>query len=210
MVFMNLTRNSHNNMYVKSFPHLPLRTHAVVILVAIFAVLFFSLRAQAESYNLLDTNVRQYKQRVEEKRKHIKELAEKKSELRDQAAIRGILNEMIVDAKELKESFVKFQKEKKRLLYEYPQKGDLTERQYKRFEIETIEEMNTLSNIDLRLKGVLNKVEETYEKPPEVLAADKQKKEKSKHEDESPRKTEHQTTVKEEPSPASTRPVLSF
>lgn len=178
----------------------------------IFLLLFlFSTQALAESYTQLDTNVRQYQGRVEEKRRHLKELSEKKAELKDQTAIRAVLDDMIVDAKELKENFVKFQREKKRLMYEYPQKGDLTERQYKRFEIETTEEINTLSNIDLRLKGVLSKLEKTYEKAPEIIELEKKKKEKFEAEiGHTKTKPEHATSVKAEPSPSPARPKLTY
>ena len=169
-------------------------------------ILSSSKTAFAEGYERLNTIVRQYQHHVEDKRRHIKELAEQKATLHDQAAIRAILDETIVDAKEIKENFVKFQKEKKRLMYEFPQKNDVSEHQYKRFELETIEEMNTVSNIDLRLKGVLSKMEKTYEKPPEVIAMEKKKKEEANK----PAATSQPKSVKAEPTPESSRPKLSY
>lgn len=187
-------------------------------------IFIVSLKAMAtESYQQLNSNVRQYQSRVEDKRRLIKELAEKKSELKDQAAIRAILDEMIVASKELKENFVRFQREKKKLVYQNPQKGDLTERQYRRFELETIEEMNTISNLDLRLKAVLKKIQETYGRPPELVEEERLKNEKLKA---SAKATEHESVDikneqahksepgknshgKEDPAKSS-RPVLSY
>ncbi len=174
-----------------------------------FIFLFLSYSAcpaLADSYAQLNANVRQYKTRVEDRRAHIKELAEKKAELHEQEAIRAILDEMITDANDLKENFVKFQREKKKLMYEHPQQGDATERQYRRFEIETIEEINTISNIDLRLKGILMKIGKTYAKAPEVVAKENAKQAKEEKREE-PQQKSH--TPKTEPA-TSTRPKLTY
>lgn len=170
-------------------------------------LLFFISKVYAESYTLLDSQVKSYQVRVEEKRKKLAELAEKKATLKDDLAVRSVLDEMIVEAREMKETFKRFQKEKKRLQYSYPARGEETERKYKRFELATIEEFNTISNIDVRLKGVLARLEETYEKPPEVLEHERQLEEKRKKSQAQPKRS----TVKENTKPVQQeRPVLSY
>jgi outer membrane murein-binding lipoprotein Lpp len=136
-----------------------------------FLVLFMHLPsfAKAESYNQLDANVRQLQNRVEEKQKKIKELGEQKNATKDKAAQKAILDEMVVEARELRENVVKFQKEKKRLKYQHPERGDETDRKYKRFEVQVLEDLSSFSNLDLRLKGALGRVEKSYGKPPEVV-----------------------------------------
>jgi len=142
---------------------------SITAAIILAAALVLSVSAMAESYNLLDANVRSLQTRIEDKQKKIKELGEKKAGLKDRAAQKLILDEMVVEARELKESFVKFQKEKKKLKYQHPERGDETDRKYRHFEVQTVEELNSFSNLDLRLKGALGKVEKSYGKPPEVV-----------------------------------------
>lgn len=177
-----------------------------VELAAIISVMIFSSHLWAESYTSLDASVKMYQNRVEDKTHKLKELSEKKAAAKNESEMRATLDEMIVEAKSLKESFVKFQKEKKRLKYEFPAQGDETERRYKRFELETIEELNSLSNIDLRLKGLLNRIEKVYDKPPEKIAKERkieEERNKSSQELKSKEKKE-ETKVLED------RPKLSY
>lgn len=168
------------------------------------------LRPAKESYVVLDSQVKMHQGRIIDRKKRIQELADKKAQTKDPTQIQDTLNEMIVQARELKESFVEFQKQKKKLLYEYPEKGDQTERQYKHFEIEMVEEFNSMSNIDLRLKGALDQMEKAYEKPPEVVEMEKQRREKLEGRSQTARMAEPKTTVKQEPSPTPNRPKLSY
>lgn len=154
----------------------------------------------------LDSVVKGYQTRIEDKQKKIQELAEKKATTKDETQIRAALDEMIIEAKEMKEIFVKFQKEKKRLKYEYPSHGDDTDRKYRRFELETIEELNSLSNVDLRLKGLLQRIERVYEKPPEKVAKEQQREEEKRK-----ASTKLYSNDKKESEPVlDSRPKLSY
>lgn len=166
-------------------------------------LLGFSIFARAESYGLLDANVRSLQAKIEDKQKKIKELADKKTGVKDRGAQVAIMDEMVVEAREMKEAFVRFQKEKKRLKYQFPDRGEETERKYRRFEIQTVEELNSFSNIDLRLKGVLGRVHRTYGPPPEVIQ--KQEEQKAQKVQESGR-----LQSKEKDDSLMERPKLSY
>jgi hypothetical protein len=172
----------------------------------VFSISQFAMAT--ESYIALDAAVKACQSRVEDKQKRIRELGEEKAGVKDEAKVKEILDEMISEAKEMKDFFVKFQKQKKRLQYEFPSKGDETERKYKRFEVDTIEQLNSLSNTDLRLKGLLSRVEHVYQKPPEKIAKEQREEDERRrnsttlHSDE--KKNPEQDKVLEE------RPKLSY
>ena len=157
-----------------------------------------------ESYQQLDAKVNAMKIKAEGHRKKIKELAETKSVQTDESAIRLMLDEMVSEAKEMKKTLINFRKAKKRLTYSYPAKGTEIDQKYRHFEVEMVEEMNSLSNIDLRLKGLLTEVEQAYIQPTEVKEIEKRRKGSSSQGE------SHRATIKEQPTPVEARPKLSY
>lgn len=166
----------------------------ITMAIIVAAIFVLSLSAMAESYNQLDSSVRSLQTKIEERKNKIKELGEKKITVKDAGAQRAIMDEMVVAAREMKESFVKFQAEKKKLKYQFPNRGDETERQYKRFEVQIVEDLNSFSNMDLRLKGVLSRIEKSYGKPPEVVKKEEAQKAQTAAKSETLQSKEPETT----------------
>ena len=92
----------------------------------------------------------------------IQELIQKKEALDDPAALKETLTEMVTKHKELTKIAAEREDELAHMRFKHPEKGDLSKREYSRYEIKTLEQMEAGQGIDGKLDRIKAIIETKY------------------------------------------------
>ena len=125
--------------------------------------------AHADDWNQHEQRMMSYRAKIHAIESDIHGLIEHKHHAKKEA-MHEILVALTAKHKDLQQVAKDHREEWLHMRFKHPDKGDLTERQYQRYVVQTFEEMESNMGLDGKLDVIKKKVQAQYQLEPKVLA----------------------------------------
>lgn len=136
----------------------------------VFLVSFlFSTKASAEAWSYHNGRLTDLTNQLKEHERSIKTLLEEKRAITDEKALQSVLAELANRHKELQRVAKDYEEERLHVRFKHPDRHDTTERQYLRYQVKTLKELENELGLDGRLDRLKVRVTRTFPAP-EVVA----------------------------------------
>ena len=115
----------------------------------------------AETQNKVST----FQAKIKSSEEIIEKIIEEKQHTKEAARIAEIIKNLVTEHKSMEKSIEEYEKARSYLQYRFPEKGLKGKRQYERFELKSLEDMEHEMTMEARLKKTLYKVRKQYGSP---------------------------------------------
>jgi hypothetical protein len=143
-------------------------------------------KKQADEATELQTKVQALQAKVRTKDETIRKLIEEKNHTQDSAKVKEIIEQMVVEHKEMNKLIQEYEQNRSLLRYRYPEKGFHGTRNYERMEAKPLDQMENQMSIEAKLNQTRKTVEAQYG----VVPKDPKKKSKKDSKPSAPSLTE--------------------
>lgn len=139
---------------------------AIKLLIIIISVLFSGVKASADDWDKVESNLKGYAIKIGNIQDEIRIMIDKKNQLPKDASAQGSRAVMLDSIKkkytELKQVHKDMMREMERVRFEYPEKGNNVERRYRHIKIKSMDELEGDTSLDGELSRLKKKSEQKY------------------------------------------------
>lgn len=119
-------------------------------------------KKQQNEANELQTRVQALQAKVKTKEEAITKLIEEKNQTKDPERIKEIIQQMVVEHKEMGKMIEEYEQNRSLLRYRYPEKGYKGVRTYERMEVKPLEQMESKMSVEAKLKRNMKTVHSQF------------------------------------------------
>ncbi|MCC6277816.1 MAG: hypothetical protein IT289_07885 [Oligoflexia bacterium] len=164
------------SVLVSHLKRLPLdikwRSHQLIKGLAMILFLICSTMTQASEWGRHEANMKGYQSKIRTAQEEIQALVAKKNHTVEPEAKEKVLKEILQKYKDMSRMFKDYRFEREHMMFQHPEKGDKTKRQYRHMKLKSLEELEKEAGLEGQLSRLKKKVDEQFpkEEPTKAIA----------------------------------------